>query len=233
MLKPYSIEAAKGKLFIWGGDGERDSGQGEPNESGEESEQDSGEQQDSGPDGDQGNSVQDSNDGGNAGVPSVEDQLDAERQKSIKLAKQIEKLTQAQDKSKADKDAAAERDEIQTKYDSLKTIAENKLLAWSIGSETKYQWNDINDVKAFIKPEEINTNLETGEIEGLDLALKRIAKEKPYLLKKKSNDDSDSKRPPSGSHPQGGSAASDDLERKRLGQKFKIPGYGATALKPM
>jgi hypothetical protein len=182
---------------------------------------------DSGQAGDQGDPGQDS---GSSGL-SVEDQLDAEKRKNTQLNRQLTQAKNEKTKADADKDAAKERDQYKTENEKLKALMDGKFLLWSIGTDKKYEWQNAEDVVKFIKPDEINIDIDAGTVEGLDLALKRIAKEKSYLLVPKQDDQQ--QRPPSGAHPVGSRVTGTVDETKRLGAKYKIPGFGTHAEKFM
>jgi hypothetical protein len=205
----------------------------------QEQEQDNQESGDSGsgpkPDG-QTDSSDSAGGGDEDKAKALQDKYDALRRDNLAKQKELDKLKAASKKANADKDAAKERDEAVERADKLQSVLDNQFLKWSIATNSQYQWNDPADVQVFIKSDEINIDLETGEVEGLDLALKRIAKEKPYLLKKNNRDDDDEgRRGPSGQGGQGRGTGvkADDAEVRRLGQKFKIPGFGAQAVRPV
>jgi hypothetical protein len=193
--------------------------------------QGNGQQQDTGQGSEQGGEDTDSgNDSGDSG-PSLEAQLEAEKRKNLKLSKDLGKAEAEKNKANEDKDAAKERDEVKAENAKLKGLLEGKFLAWSIETEKKYAWQNVEDVIKFISDDEIDINVDKGQIEGLDMALKRIAKEKPYLLVQKQDDQQ--QRPPSGSHPVGSKSGDTVTEQHRLGKKYKIPGFGTQAQKFM
>lgn len=176
---------------------------------------------------------QDAGDGQDSGSGdlSLEDQLDAEKRKNTQLSRQLTQAKNEKQKADADKDAVKERDTYKAENEKLKALMDGKFLIWSIETDKKYAWQNAEDVRAFIKDDEINIDVEAGTVEGLDLALKRIAKDKPYLLVPKQDDQQ--QRPPSGAHPVGSKPGAVGDETKRLGQKYKIPGFGTHAEKFM
>lgn len=181
---------------------------------------------DSGQAGDSDDSGQDS---GSASL-SIEEQLDAEKRKNTQLSRQLTQAKNEKQKADQDKDAAKERDDYKAENDKLKEVLNSKFLVWSIATD-KRKWRDPEDVVKFIKADEINIDVETETVEGLDLALKRIAKDKPYLLVPEQDDQQ--QRPPSGMHPVGSKPGATGDESKRLGEKYKIPGFGTHATKFM
>jgi hypothetical protein len=242
----YSLENAHGKakfedgklFFIWGGDGERDNKTGDGDDSKQpdddnEDDKDEGKDQSGDPDSD--DDSDDSGDDDKKSSASTEEQLDAERRKNIALQKKLDKQKQDKDAAEADKDAAKDRDKYKAQVEKRDKLIESKLKLWSIETNRKYKWNNPEDVVAFIRPDEISIDLESDdpEVEGLDLALKRIAKEKPYLLKKDDEQDDDERHPASGSHPRGGKTDQGETEDAKLRQKYRLPGFGAQAVRPL
>jgi hypothetical protein len=169
-------------------------------------------------------------DSGDSGELSIEDQLDAERKKNIQLRRQLTKSESDKKKSDADRDAIKERDELKSENDKIKGMLNSSFLVWSIGNNSKFKWQNPEDVVKFIKMDEINIDIDTGEIQGLDIALKRVAKDKPYLL---IPEGPTGPQIPSGSHPVGSKPGDRITEQKRLGQKYKIPGFGSQAIRPV
>lgn len=170
-------------------------------------------------------------DSGESGELSLEDQLDAEKKKNIQLRRQLTKSETDKKKSDADRDAIKERDELKAENDKIKSMLNSTFLIWSIGNNAKFKWQNPEDVVKFIKMDEINVDIDTGEIQGLDIALKRIAKDKPYLLVPE--EEPQGPRIPSGSHPVGSKPGDRTTEVNRLGQKYKIPGFGSQAIRPV
>ena len=227
------------KLLIFGGDGERDKKTGD----GDDSQQDDVDKTDdkdedkdkSGDSGSDDGSDDSGDDDGKSGS-SVEDQLDAERRKNIALQKKLDKGKQDKDAANADKDAAKDRDKYKDQVEKRDKLITDKLMLWSIETNKKYKWENAEDVVAFIKPDEITVDLESDDpkVEGLDLALKRIAKDKPYLLKKDEDEqDDDASHHASGSHPRGGKTDQGETEDARLRMKYRLPGFGAQAVRPL
>ena len=180
-----------------------------------------------------GGSVQtDSKGDGKSSGPSLEDLLDAEKAKNLQLAKDLTKANAEKAKAEGDKDVVKERDDFKAENAKLKGLLESKFLLWCIGTDKKFDWQNAEDVVKFIKEEELNIDIEKGQIDGLDLALKRIAKDKPYLLVPK-EEEQQPPRPISGSHPSGSKSGDRVTEEKRLGEKYKIPGFGTQAQKFM
>lgn len=230
-------------LLITGGDGERDSDD-DTDDNDVDDDTDETDDDDSDNDGDDNDDDDEDEDEddkskskskGKKKEPTAEELLDEERRKNVQLQKQINKNKTIADKQKADKDVTKDRDRLKGENDKLREMMDDNLLEWAIGRNKKYEWENVDDVQAFIKTDSISIDLDNKKVDGLDLELKRIAKEKPYLLKKKEKEDDkdDKDLPPSGSHPRNGKTSSDDKEQQRLGQKYKIPGYGTQTLRAL
>lgn len=174
--------------------------------------------------------------GGDDGIPTLEDQLDAEKKKNLQLAKDLQKANAEKAKAEGDKDVAKERDEFKAENSRLKGMLESRFLIWCIGTDKKYNWQNPEDVVKFINAEELNIDIEKEKIDGLDLALKRVAKEKPYLLVPEDGGEGQPPGPalrPTGTTPGAGRTQTREQETKRLGEKYKIPGFGTAASKFM
>lgn len=227
-------------LFIFGGDGERDNktGDGDASQQNDDDDKDDKDEDkdksgDSGSDDGSDDADKDDKDSG----LSVEEQLDAEKRKNITLQNKIDKDKRNKAAADADKDAAKDRDKYKGQVEKRDKLITDRLMLWSIETNKKYQWRNAEDVIAFIKSDEITIDLDADDptVEGLDLALKRIAKEKPYLLKKDDNDeqDDDADHHASGSHPRGGKTDQGETEDARLRLKYRLPGFGAQAVRPL
>lgn len=184
-------------------------------------------------------------DSGDDKIRDYESKLDKEKADRIKLqakldeaqAKLNEKL--AGDQTEAQQ-TAAERDQLKEKYEKLKEFMETGYLDTAILKEKKYDWHDVEAVRAFIDKNNIRMDMDTGKIEGLDIELKRIAKEKPYLLVNKTDQPAPNTPPPaagtpsSGSHPFGGSARQRETDRAKIAAKYRIGGFsGGVTSRPM
>lgn len=242
MLSDRLAEAAEaacgGKLFIWGGDGERqDPPENQDNDQDQDSQDDNPDDSDSDDDRTPSGSDNDGDDSKDDKVASAQEQLDQLKRDNIALKKANSQLKTKQQKAEADKDAAKERDEIATERDQLKTLLNGKFLEWSVQTfsdgKTKYDWVDLEDVTKAIDPEAIDIDMKTGKITGLDMELKRIAKRKPHWLKKDEQEQEDAG--PTGQRGQGRGTGvkADAVETKRIGEKFKIPGFGSQNLRAM
>ena len=110
---------------------------------------------------------------------------------------------QAEKQQREDADAAAEaatrsKEENQAK-EIEKLTEENKnltlvntenLIELAILKNAKYQWVNHDNVTKLIDRSEIKIDAKTGKVEGVEDALKKLAKENPHLLKTNgSNDD--------------------------------------------
>lgn len=234
-LAEAATVACGGSFYIWGGDGERQDVQGDKDgdqegDNGQESsDSDPGDSQDT----DQTDSQDSGDDDSDSGADDDEEERDRLKRKNIALKAENTRLKNAQAKAKGDRDAAAERDELKLENDKLKSVVNSKFLEWAVQTNDKYSWIDVEDVVKAIDREAINIDVENGDIDGLDLELKRIAKKKPHWISKGEEQEQQESPPRSGAHPFGGTVKQDEAERRRLGEKFKIPGFGSQAQKFM
>lgn len=77
-----------------------------------------------------------------------------------------------------------EKATMQARYEELERNTANTLLRAAMVEDAKYQWYDVPVVLNLINREAIDVDLAEGVVDGLGEELKRIAKEKPYLVKK-------------------------------------------------
>ena len=120
--------------------------------------------------------------------------------------------------------------ELQKEFDLFKKTT---FLELAISQETKFQWhpNALADVRNSIDFDKVSfSDLKDGRmtVDGLDIELKRIAQEKPYLLKHKEKpkdsgraNDSASTGLASGAHPYGSSSKNKTADTDLL-RKYKI-----------
>ena len=89
-------------------------------------------------------------------------------------------------RANATKEENLERDNqaLKDENEQLRTVNERNLLELSILKNSKYQWHNADDVSKMIDRSGIKINVKSGEVEGIEDALKALAKEKPYMLKK-------------------------------------------------
>lgn len=186
--------------------------------------------------------------------PDLQAQLDAEKQRNIQLQTQIDAgLEEAQNKLREGEDEqdriANERDDYKKKYEKLKGLMETSYLTHAIATQYRpadaegkgekgIDFVDPEAVRVFLDNKKIRLDLDTGQIEGLDIELKRIAKEKSYLVRPKADPNNGQPYQPPGSpvgtgaHPTGGGAGK-PLSKVDMARKYKIPGVVATSGSPV
>jgi hypothetical protein len=230
--RPYSLATAHGRLRIWGSDGEDDT-----------------KNQDGGEPGGSGGGTDD-NPELTAAQQAAKD-AEAKAADAEKKAKDADKRAKDAEKALKDKElegaddaerTAAERDDFKEKYEKLLKIVETSVIDTAITNlsnakdkqgNPKYNWQDVEAVRAFLKRDDIQLDLDTGEVTGLDTQLKDIASKRPYLLvTKQEQDDQNGNQPPpppggpaTGSHPTGGSTRQRETDRTKLGSKYRLPGF--------
>lgn len=227
--RPYSL--AEGRIHIWGGAGEDDQGgSGADNGSGS---------------GDAGKSDEPTPE--QKALKEAEDkavEADKKAKESEKRAKDAEKALKDKELEGADEQqkVLAERDSLKEQNEKLLKLVETSVIDSTIANlsnakdkqgNPKYSWQDIEAVRAFVKRDDIDIDLDTGEVSGIDTQLKDIASKRPYLLVSKEEQDlQNGNTPPpppggpaTGSHPTGGSARQRETDRTKLGSKYKLPGF--------
>lgn len=230
-----SLRMIPGLLRIWGAEDPDDENEDDPDE--DENEDDPDEDEDD-PDDDESDEDKAKAKKKKSKEPTLEEQLDEEKRLRLKAERKLKLKEKAAEDAEGDKDAAKELTKVQAKLEARDKFLADNLLAIEISKQDKYKFVDVEDVVNLIQKkysDDVIIDLESDvpEIEGLDLALKKIAKDKPHFLQKDSDDDDDddggTKRS-SGSRMRKGKKESAEAEEKRLGEKFKIPGYGTHGL---
>lgn len=224
------------KFRVWGGEGERDGAEaGEPsvnvnvNPSPEVTSKDNGKS----------DTTDDGGDDRDNTIRDLQAKLDSEKKQRIKLQRERDKTVE--DTQAAAQDVEVERDTYKEKYEKLLKYVETDAIDTAILKNKKYEWHDVEAVRAFIDKDNIRLDLDSTTIDGIDLELKRLAKEKPYLLVSKDERDGTPKEEftpkdqrGTGTHPFGGSASQRETDKQKLGAKYKIPGFGpGSTARPM
>lgn len=114
----------------------------------------------------------------------------------------------------------------------LNLVNEQNLLELAILKNKKYEWNDANVAMKLIDRSNVKIDTKTGQVDGVDDALKDLAKQHPYLLRSdKKNDQGNpgggagSGLPgqPSGGTPVGnGDSSSKANKRKQMEDRFPV-----------
>lgn len=177
-----------------------------------------------------------SGDGGDDAVAALEKKLDAEKQKRIQLQKERDKELEGKVKEFANTEA--ERDSYKEKYEQLLKYVETTALDTAIikASGEKYNWEDVEAVRVFIDQDNIRLDIDTQKFDGIEAELKRIAKEKPYLLKKTEDAGAGNGQPfvpadqrSTGNHPFGAQPRARETDPNKLRDKYRMPGAFASA----
>ena len=180
----------------------------------------------------------DSADGAEQSV-DVQAQLDEERAARIQLQRErdeaAEKMQEAAREYADDSDRVVqERDSYKQKYEKLKELMSTSYLDNAIMRQEKFAFHDSEAVRAVLDQSKIRLDLDTGKIDGLEEQLRKIAKERPYLVKQPEDHSGPTTFVPpggpiTGSHPYGGTVAQQETDKRKLGSKYRIPGYGSMA----
>lgn len=233
-----SLEANSYNMFrVWGGEGERE---GEPSVTVEVNPEPKPESKPKPkPDSDTDAKADAKSDGGDDSdtrIRDLEAKYDAEKKQRIKLEREKDKaLTEAIEGAE---NVEAERDAYKEKYEKLLKYVESDAIDSAILKNSKYEWHDVEAVRAFIDRNNIRLDIDNGVIDGIDMELKRIAKEKPYMLVERQETKQEDFEPKdkrgTGTHPFGGSTSQRETDRAKLGAKYKIPGFGpGSSARPM
>lgn len=134
----------------------------------------------------------------------------------------------------------SEKTSLEQKYEELLTNTSNTVLRNAVKDpDNKYSWYDVPVVMGLVNRDAIEIDLEEGVVDGLEAELKRIAKEKPYLVKKapagggSSNNGSNGNGSGSGgagstgstgSNPSGRNGSNDAKAAQRATLENKYPG---------
>lgn len=108
-----------------------------------------------------------------------------EKNQEKRRADELEtRLTQLENKGK---------DVTETQANELKTLRESNeklqqqlqraTVRTAIVNNDSYKWHDVDDIYSKLDLEDIEIDPDTGEVDGLDIQLKNLAKKKPYLLR--------------------------------------------------
>lgn len=175
-------------------------------------------------------------DGSDDAVANLEKKLDQEKQKRIQLQKERDK--ELEGKAKEFENTEAERDSYKEKYEQLLKYVETTALDTAIikASGDKYVWEDVEAVRVFIDQDNIRLDIDTQKFDGIEGELKRIAKEKPYLLKKPEDAGAGNGQPfvpadqrSTGNQPFGAAPRARETDPNKLRTKYKMPGAFAGA----
>lgn len=167
----------------------------------------------------------------------VQAQLDEERAARIQLQRErdeaAERMQEAAREYADESDRVVqERDSYKQKYEKLKDLMSTSYIDNAIMRQTKFDFHDTEAVRAFLDQSKIRLDLDTGKIDGLDEQLRKIAKERPYLVRQPESQSAPNNftpppGPSTGSHPYGGTVSQKETDKRKLGSKYRIPGYGS------
>ena len=83
----------------------------------------------------------------------------------------------------------ADTEKLQAENAELKKALETTAITNAILNNRKFQFHDATDVLNNLKITELKVDAKTGQVEGIDLELARVAKEKPFLVLNSAKDD--------------------------------------------
>lgn len=107
-------------------------------------------------------------------------QLEADLQVALEMAESGE----GSNDDDAESDLLEAYHELQNNYSEAISLLEGMAVEKAIGN-SKHQFEDTETVLALIDAQDLEVDLRTGEVDGLEDQLEDLAKKKPFLLKKK------------------------------------------------
>lgn len=107
----------------------------------------------------------------------------AERERD-ELKRQLEERDGA--KKDTEKHLQGELEKANSRAQKMEGVLRKNLLETHILKDNKITWHDVDVVVAALDLGEIDIDVESGTVEGLSDELKRVAREKPFLVKSKS-----------------------------------------------
>lgn len=140
-------------------------------------------------------------------------------------------LEEREKKDKSDlENYKADSEKKQDRINKMEKVLQTNILETAILKDSKFTWHDVTVLRAALDMGEIEVDVESGTVDGLSDELKRVAREKPFLLKGAKKDDGDGdqkdkKNGSSGNNPGGAGDRSKEqqvAERERLVQKYKL-----------
>lgn len=120
----------------------------------------------------------------------------------------------------------SENQKLKTDLETYKSRLENAILRTAISSGP-LKWHDLDDIASKINREDLEIDLDSGHVDGLEAQLKAIAKKKPYLLKESDSagggdDQGGDTSGSSGHNPRGNGARSRNRQESAEAQRAKI-----------
>lgn len=126
----------------------------------------------------------------------------AERERDA-LKRQLEERDGA--KKDTEKHLQTELEQVTQRATKMEATLRKNLLETSILKDDKLTWHDVDVVISALSLEDIDIDVESGTVEGLSEELKRVAKEKPFLVKAKAGSRKDGESSNGGQRQQTGS----------------------------
>lgn len=100
---------------------------------------------------------------------------------------EADEAAKAATRSKEENQAKAIEDLTKDNH-ALTLVNEANLMELAVLKNKKFEWVDHTVVQKLIDKSSIKIDVKTGKVDGVDEALKALAKESPYLLKKSEGD---------------------------------------------
>jgi len=124
----------------------------------------------------------------------------SEKDAKDQLAAAQARIKEFEDKDKSEIDKATGKvEELTTQITTLSDDNTGLRLENALLKDTSHSWKDLDAVVRMIDLSDVK--IEDGDVTGLADALKKLAKDKPYLLEDKEDDGSGEGKPPAGAPP--------------------------------
>ena len=216
-----------GLLVLRGADGENESGEpnGSSEESGEDDKSKSGEQNDK--DGDKGKKAEpDAKDRRIAGLEEEKDRHARLRAEAVAEAAQLKKdIAKLQKDGTPDDALKTSNDELTSTNAKLSETNQKLMLQVAFLTEQGFDWVDPDAAMRLADLSAVEFDDKTSKAVGLNSALAKLAKDKPYLLKAKVEDKEDDKNPKrrTGTPPKPGTQKDSDTASAAAKLRQKYP----------
>lgn len=219
------LNQPSGLLVLRGADGENESG--EPNGSSEETGEDDKSKSGEGKEDEKGKkAAPDAKDRRIAGLEEEKERHARLRQEAVAETKTLKLQIAKLEKDGTPDDALkTSNDELTTSNASLTETNQKLMLQIAFLTEAGFDWVDPDAAMRLADLSDVEFDEKTSKAVGLNAALTKLVKDKPYLLKAKATDDEDDSKKPrrTGTPPKPGSAKDADAAAAQAKLRQKYP----------
>lgn len=140
----------------------------------------------------------------------------AEKRRADELQRKLDEKTNSG--ASAEEQLKAKLQAEKDRNDKLTGTVSNNILKTAIVENEKFKWHDTSVVMGLLDREAMEIDIDDMSVDGLEEQLKKLAKEKPFLLKKKAAGEGGGS---SGFNPRGGNASDEKVaSEKTLREKY-------------